>query len=104
MATGSNNAAWKEAFLTTCLDHKILKFGSFTLKSGRTSPYFFNTALFHRGDLVLALATAYAQALITYEPALDFTILFGVSWRPRGVTAFFGCTFADKHCPNLASL
>jgi hypothetical protein len=76
----SKSESWKSNFLSVCLDNDILKFGSFKLKSGRISPYFFNTALFHRADLVLALATAYAQALISHTPALDFTVLFGVKF------------------------
>ena len=78
---GQAISPWKSSFLTTCLNSDVLKFGTFKLKSGRISPYFFNTALFHRADLVLALANAYAQALISHVPSLDFTVLFGVSHK-----------------------
>lgn len=84
--------AYKADFLETCLSASILKFGTFTLKSGRTSPYFFNTALFHRADLVRALSTAYAQTLISHEPRLDFSVLFGPAYKGIALAA----TTVDK--------
>ena len=83
---------YKAEFLETCLSASILKFGTFTLKSGRTSPYFFNTALFHSAYLVRALSTAYAQTLISYEPKLDFSVLFGPAYKGIALAA----TAVDK--------
>ncbi|CAF9930159.1 MAG: hypothetical protein GOMPHAMPRED_005591 [Gomphillus americanus] len=80
-------APYKARFLDTCLEAQILKFGGYTLKSGRISPYFFNTALFHRADLVRALATAYAEALIAHGESedpinkLEFDVLFGPAYK-----------------------
>ncbi|MCJ1445719.1 MAG: orotate phosphoribosyltransferase [Stictis urceolatum] len=82
MAPNSDDAelpAYKSAFLETCISSSILKLGSFTLKSGRISPYFFNTALFHRADLVKALSSAYAHALI--DQSVEFTVLFGPAYK-----------------------
>ena len=73
--------AYKAAFLETCLTSSTLRFGTFTLKSGRISPYFFNTALFHRASLLRALSTAYAKTLIAHTPALDFAVLFGPAYK-----------------------
>ncbi|MCJ1244974.1 orotate phosphoribosyltransferase [Trapelia coarctata] len=71
----------KSAFLQTCLSSSALKFGDFLLKSGRRSPYFFNTSLFHTGSLLRALSTAYAQTLLAYSPALEFSVLFGPAYK-----------------------
>ena len=71
----------KAQFLQTCLSSSVLKFGSFVLKSGRISPYFFNTALFHRSSLLRSLSTAYAQTLIDHEPKLEFSVLFGPAYK-----------------------
>ena len=83
---------FKRDFLEVCLNGEILKFGEFKLKSGRLSPYFFNTALFHTATLVRALSIAYAQALIAYEPALDFSVLFGPAYKGIALSA----TTVDK--------
>lgn len=72
--------AWKASFLQTCLDNEILRFGTFTLKSGRRSPYFFNAGLFHRADLLRAIATAYADAILR-TPGLEFDVLFGPAYK-----------------------
>ena len=77
----------KFAFLNTCLSSSILRFGTFTLKSGRQSPYFFNAGLFHRADLLRSLATAYASTLSSYRSAdisnspLAFDVLFGPAYK-----------------------
>ena len=52
-----------------------LKFGSFTLKSGRTSPYFFNAGLVCRGDHVRALFEAYASQIV--RSGIEFDVIFG---------------------------
>ena len=71
--------AWKGAFLSNCLSSGVLRFGSFKLKSGRQSPYFFNAGLFHRADLLEAIATAYAQTILSFP--LDFDVLFGPAYK-----------------------
>ena len=74
-------ASYKTTFLRTCLESSILKFGTYVLKSGRKSPYFFNTALFHEAHLVRALSTAYASALISRTPPIEFSVLFGPAYK-----------------------
>ncbi|KAL9120728.1 MAG: hypothetical protein Q9187_002716 [Circinaria calcarea] len=73
--------AYKSAFLQTCLTSSVLKFGTFTLKSGRQSPYFFNAGLFHCASLLRALSTAYAQTIIAHDPPLQFDVLFGPAYK-----------------------
>ena len=88
MAAQEELPAYKRAFLDVCLRHEILQFGAFTLKSGRTSPYFFNTARFHTARLVRALATAYAEALLAHTtPPLNFTVLFGPAYKGIALAA-----------------
>jgi orotate phosphoribosyltransferase len=70
----------KESFLSQCLDAGVFKFGSFTLKSGRVSPYFINTGLFYTGSLVHTVAIAYANALVkTFPSGVD--IIFGPAYK-----------------------
>ncbi|KAG0649438.1 Orotate phosphoribosyltransferase [Hyphodiscus hymeniophilus] len=78
-------ALYKVDFLTASIGGGILKFGSFTLKSGRQSPYFFNAGDFYRADLLRAISTAYAKAIIadqtSSQPSLDFDIVFGPAYK-----------------------
>lgn len=73
-------ASYKEAFVQDCIAADALKFGSFTLKSGRISPYFFNAGLFHRADLLRSISTAYAATLAS-EPSLSLDVLFGPAYK-----------------------
>ena len=66
-------------FLDLALDRKVLRFGQFTLKSGRTSPYFFNAGLFDSGAALKALGECYADAL--EASGLGFDMLFGPAYK-----------------------
>ncbi len=61
------------------LEVQALKFGQFTLKSGRLSPYFFNTGLFNTGHALKTLGECYAQTLI--DTGLEFDMLFGPAYK-----------------------
>ncbi|KAF8442011.1 phosphoribosyltransferase-like protein [Terfezia claveryi] len=79
-------APYKQSFLHTCLTSSILRFGTFTLKSGRTSPYFFNAGAFHTSSLLSSLAIAYAQAILTNllpttADSLPFDVIFGPAYK-----------------------
>ncbi len=69
----------KDAFIRLALDCNVLKFGEFTLKSGRISPYFFNAGLFYQGDALRQLGQFYAQTLI--QNSIDFQHLFGPAYK-----------------------
>ncbi|KAF2092097.1 orotate phosphoribosyltransferase [Saccharata proteae CBS 121410] len=74
---------FKTDFVKSCISAEALKFGTFTLKSKRVSPYFFNAGLFHRADLVRSISSAYAKTLATYasENDFNFDILFGPAYK-----------------------
>jgi orotate phosphoribosyltransferase len=76
----SELAPYKTEFLKAAVDGGVLKFGSFTLKSKRESPYFFNAGDFYRADLLRAISTAFAKTIIEDSKSsspLKFDILFG---------------------------
>ncbi|WP_133128252.1 orotate phosphoribosyltransferase [Legionella nagasakiensis] len=69
----------KEAFIKLALKCNALKFGEFTLKSGRLSPYFFNAGLFYQGQALRSLGVFYANVLIQHK--VDFQHLFGPAYK-----------------------
>jgi len=70
---------YQHDFLTFAMQQNVLKFGEFTLKSGRVSPYFFNAGLFQTGSALSQLSHFYAQAII--EAELEFDMLFGPAYK-----------------------
>jgi orotate phosphoribosyltransferase len=72
-------ASWRTTFLQDCVKSDALKFGTFTLKSGRTSPYFFNAGIFHRADLLSSISTAFAHTIA--DSGIKFDILFGPAYK-----------------------
>jgi len=72
-------SAYRQAFLDLSLRAEALRFGEFHLKSGRTSPYFFNAGQFHTGATLSGLADCYAEALL--ESGVAFDMLFGPAYK-----------------------
>lgn len=70
---------FQKQFLNYVTEHNILRFGEFTLKSGRQSPYFFNAGLFNTGAALGFLGSCYAQAIEKAAP--DFDIIFGPAYK-----------------------
>ena len=71
--------AYQSDFIDLCVRLGVLRFGSFTLKSGRESPYFFNAGLFGTGAAIGALGRAYAAAVMASD--LKFDMLFGPAYK-----------------------
>ncbi|ORY63143.1 orotate phosphoribosyltransferase-like protein [Pseudomassariella vexata] len=70
---------YKADFLRAALSGNALRFGTFSLKSGRQSPYFFNAGDFYRADLLEALAVAYAKTIHTSN--VSFDVIFGPAYK-----------------------
>ncbi len=70
---------YQQKFIEFAIRRDVLRFGDFTLKSGRTSPYFFNAGLFNTGDDLLELSKAYAAALERSQ--LNYDIIFGPAYK-----------------------
>ncbi len=81
-------------FIEFALQSGVLKFGDFTMKSGRRSPYFFNSGLFSRGSTLGRLSRFYAQALLAARVAgrVEFDMLFGPAYK--GITLASGTAMA----------
>src|SRR5210317_2124149 len=71
--------SYQSRFVDYCLQRGALKFGEFTLKYGRVSPYFFNAGIFNRGADLAALAEFYANAIAQAE--IEFDLLFGPAYK-----------------------
>jgi len=86
---------YQKAFIEFVIRHDILRFGSFTLKSGRTSPYFFNAGLFNTGKALAFIGNSYAAALA--ESGLDYDLLFGPAYKGIPLVSVTAAALAGRH-------
>jgi orotate phosphoribosyltransferase len=89
---------FRSKFLEFVIDNEILKFGQFTLKSGRTSPYFFNAGLFNTGEKLSFLARCYAKAIAS--SGLTFEVLFGPAYKGIPLVSATAMALASEHGIN----
>jgi orotate phosphoribosyltransferase len=92
-------AAYQSEFIELCAQLGVLRFGSFTLKSGRESPYFFNAGLFNSGAAVAAVGRAYSAALAASD--LKFDMLFGPAYKGIPLVTITAAALAEKHGRNV---
>jgi len=85
----------QRAFLDTALSRGVLRFGEFTLKSGRQSPYFFNMGRIDTGAALADVGTAYAAAVAT--SGLPFDMLFGPAYKGIPLAAATAVALAREH-------
>ena len=86
---------YQKAFIEFALSRDVLRFGEFTLKSGRVSPYFFNAGLFNTGSALARLGQYYAEAIV--ESGLNFDVLFGPAYKGIPLAAACSVALADHH-------
>lgn len=87
--------AFQQQFIEFALSRQVLKFGSFTLKSGRTSPYFFNAGLFNTGGDLAKLGRFYAAALT--DAGIAFDVLFGPAYKGIPIATTTAVALAEHH-------
>jgi len=86
---------YKAQFIDTALASGALKFGEFTLKSGRVSPYFFNAGQFYTGRALAILGRCYATAIV--ESGIEFDVLFGPAYKGITLAAATAVALAEQH-------
>ncbi|EKO3593658.1 orotate phosphoribosyltransferase [Vibrio metschnikovii] len=87
--------AYQREFIEFALEKQVLKFGEFTLKSGRKSPYFFNAGLFNTGGDLARLGRFYAAALV--DAGIKFDVLFGPAYKGIPIATTTAVALADHH-------
>jgi len=90
---------YQRAFIEFAINKGVLRFGEFTLKSGRLSPYFFNSGLFDTGGSLAKLGRFYASALI--DNKVDFDMLFGPAYKGIPLASTCSIALADEHGRDL---
>ncbi len=91
--------AYQREFIRFAIERGVLRFGEFTLKSGRTSPYFFNAGLFNTGSALAQLGRFYAAAVV--DSGIDFDVLFGPAYKGIPLAAATAVALAEHHERDL---
>ena len=91
---------YQTQFIELAMAREALRFGSFKLKSGRESPYFFNAGLFSDGQAAAVLGQCYARALL--HSGLQFDMLFGPAYKGIPLVTTTAVAFAEHHGRNIS--
>ncbi|SQD79606.1 orotate phosphoribosyltransferase [Moritella yayanosii] len=86
---------YQREFIEFALEKEVLKFGEFTLKSGRTSPYFFNAGLFNTGRDLSRLGRFYAAALV--DSGIEYDVIFGPAYKGIPIATTTVVALNDHH-------
>lgn len=86
---------YQREFIRFAIDRGVLRFGEFTLKSGRISPYFFNAGLFNSGAALAQLGRFYAAAIV--DSKISFDVLFGPAYKGIPLAAATAVQLAEHH-------
>jgi orotate phosphoribosyltransferase len=86
---------YQRAFIEFAIEQEVLRFGEFTLKSGRTSPYFFNAGLFNSGKALAKLGQFYAAAII--DAGIEFDVMLGPAYKGIPLAATTAVALATEH-------
>lgn len=89
---------YQKQFIELALSKNVLKFGEFTLKSGRLSPYFFNTGLFDSGYDLAQLGRCYAQTIV--DQNISFDLLFGPAYKGIPLVSTTSVALSEHHNIN----
>ena len=87
--------AYQREFIEFAISQGVLRFGEFTLKSGRVSPYFFNAGLFNSGSALAKLGRYYAEAIVA--SGISFDILFGPAYKGIPIASAVAIALSDHH-------
>ncbi|NUF49794.1 orotate phosphoribosyltransferase [Gilliamella sp. ESL0250] len=87
--------SYKSEFIEFALNRQALKFGEFTLKSGRKSPYFFNAGLFNTGKDLALLGRFYAAALM--DANLEYDVIFGPAYKGIPIVSSTVVALSEHH-------
>jgi orotate phosphoribosyltransferase len=91
--------AFQKEFIEFAISHQALRFGQFTLKSGRISPYFFNSGLFNSGASIACLGRYYAETIV--HSKLAFDMLFGPAYKGIPLVVATATALADHHGQDI---